>query len=421
MTDHWQYRIESYRRVPGDSDRLTPVKDDLAQVWLGFREKGDDHRCFGAFPSRADAEKAIAILKQQEQQPQPAKDDQPRQGYHTSQRRNGTEDEIIIHAPDGRHMAYIWFWDEGWDGPGAGDKTAKADARRIINALNAYQPANPAPNQAAAVQDRTAKAYHAREDKDSGPFGDGNAIDIRAPSGRTMAFAWLDPDFSREDRAQAKADAQRIVDALNAYQPPPPQHSRQEGIRGTLRKQLDAPASRADAEKAMAILKERDQQPQPAKDDQRGQGYYASISRDGLAKHEVTIHAPDGREMAYLWFMGKEGDPPGVGDKAAKADARRIVDALNAYQPARPAPSQAAGAPLRILPARPERHHAFATKADAQLIADALNAYQPPPPQRSREEAGIRGTLRAQLEAKPTQNPGQDKKPKRPKEPDRGH
>ena len=32
---------------------------------------------------------------------------------------------------------------------------------------------------------------------------------------------------------------------------------------------------------------------------------------------------------------------------------------------------------------------------------------------------GIRGTLRAQLEAKPTQSPGQGKKPKRPKEPER--
>jgi hypothetical protein len=238
-----------------------------------------------------------------------------------------------------------------------------------------------------------------------------------------MAFAWLDPDVSREDRAQAKADAQRIVDALNAHQPAPPQRPRKEGgIRGTLRRQLDAPASRADAEKAMAILKERDQQPQPAKDDQRGQGYYASICRDGLAKHEVTIHAPDGREMAYLWFIGKEGDPPGVSDKAAKADARRIVDALNAYQPAQPAPSQAAGAPLRTLPERPERHHAFATKADARRSVDALNAYQPPPSQHSRKEGGIRGTLSDMLaDPKPQQSSGSNKQSRRPKEPDRGH
>ena len=233
MADHWQYRIEAYRRIPGESG-LTRVEDDKAELWFGFRDKGDDHRCFGAFPSRADAEKAMAILKEQERQPQPAKDDQRGQGYYTSQRRNGTEDEIVIHAPDGREMAYIWFWDKGWDGPGAGDKTAKTDARRIINALNAYQPARPAPEAAADTPARPAKAYHASQDKDSGPFGYGDSIDIRAPSGRTMAFGWLDPDASREDRAQANADAQLIVGALNAYQPPPPPRSRKTAITGTL-------------------------------------------------------------------------------------------------------------------------------------------------------------------------------------------
>jgi hypothetical protein len=236
MADHWKYRIEPYRRIPGEFG-FTPVTEDRAEVWFGFRQKGDDHRCFGVFPSRADAEKAMAILKERDQQPQPAKDDQPGQGYHTSQRRNGTEDEIIICAPGGRHMAYIQFWDEGWDGPGAGHKEAKADARRIVDALNAYQPARPTAGAPAQATAQT-KAFHAQPAR--GPFGDGDAIDIRAPGGRTMAFLWLDPDDSRKDRAQAKADAQRIVDALNAYQPPPPQRSRQEGIRGTLRAQLEA-------------------------------------------------------------------------------------------------------------------------------------------------------------------------------------
>ena len=235
--DGWHYRIEPYRRIPGE-EGWSPAPENQAQVWFGFRDKGDDHRCFGVFPSRADAEKAVAILKKQERQPQAAKGDPRGQGYHTSQRRNGTEDEIIIHGPDGRHMAYIWFWEKGWDGPGVGDKTAKADARRIINALNAYQ-TRPTPDVAADASGRPAKAYHATIGP--GPFGEGEAIDIRAPSGRNMAFIGLDPDCPRESRAQAKADAQLIADALNAYQP---QRSRQE------------------AEKPMAILKDQERRPE---------------------------------------------------------------------------------------------------------------------------------------------------------------
>ena len=230
MADHWQYRIESYRRIPGEAG-LTPVEDDRAEVWLGFREKGDDHRCFGAFPSRADAEKAMGIMKEHEKQTEPAKDDQGGQGYHASQRRNGTEDEIIICAPGGRHMAYIQFWDEGWDGPGVGHKEAKADAKLILAALNAYEPARLAPSAAGQTPTPTAKAYHARPD--SGPFGYGDAIDIRAPGGRSMAFVLLDPDDSPENRAHAKADARLIVDALNAYQPSPPQRSPKAAITGT--------------------------------------------------------------------------------------------------------------------------------------------------------------------------------------------
>jgi hypothetical protein len=58
-----------------------------------------------------------------------------------------------------------------------------------------------------------------------------------------MAFIELPDGPAGREAQAAKADAQLIVDALNAYQPPPPQRSRQEGIRGTLRKQLDAPAN----------------------------------------------------------------------------------------------------------------------------------------------------------------------------------
>jgi hypothetical protein len=234
MADHWHYRIEPYRRIPGDSG-LTPVKEEQAELWLGFRDKGDDHRCFGAFPSRADAEKAVAILKEEERQPQPAREDQRGQGYHLDHRRNGTEDEIIICAPDGRHMAYLQFWDEGWDGPGVGHKEAKADAELIIAALNATRPA---PSQSIPAHPDTRKAYHARAGHDA--FGQ-DAIDIRAPGGRSMVFVLLEPDDSREDRAQAKADARLIVNAMNAYQPPPPERSRKEdGIRGAERNQLDA-------------------------------------------------------------------------------------------------------------------------------------------------------------------------------------
>lgn len=48
--------------------------------------------------------------------------------YHLSRDKNGTEDEIRIHAPDGRIMASIFFWDES--------EQAEADARLIVEALN---------------------------------------------------------------------------------------------------------------------------------------------------------------------------------------------------------------------------------------------------------------------------------------------
>ena len=53
--------------------------------------------------------------------------------YHT-QDRNGTEDEILIHAPDGTEMACIWFWDQGDERSAA----IKADAQLIVDAINAY-------------------------------------------------------------------------------------------------------------------------------------------------------------------------------------------------------------------------------------------------------------------------------------------
>ena len=32
--------------------------------------------------------------------------------YYATQDRNGTEDEITIHAPDGRPLAVIQYWEE---------------------------------------------------------------------------------------------------------------------------------------------------------------------------------------------------------------------------------------------------------------------------------------------------------------------
>lgn len=59
-----------------------------------------------------------------------------RKRYYATVDRNGTEDEITIHAPDGNCMAFIWLWDEP-DCPEA--KRKKADATLIVNALNAYR------------------------------------------------------------------------------------------------------------------------------------------------------------------------------------------------------------------------------------------------------------------------------------------
>ena len=65
MAKKWEYRIEPYRRIPGESG-WSPAKEGEAQVWFGFRERGDDHRCFGVFPTRNDAERAMGMLKEQE-------------------------------------------------------------------------------------------------------------------------------------------------------------------------------------------------------------------------------------------------------------------------------------------------------------------------------------------------------------------
>jgi hypothetical protein len=60
--------------------------------------------------------------------------------YYATTCRNGTEDEIIIHAPDGREMLCVGFWDAEWDDDPMKHNAdqLKADALLIVNALNAY-------------------------------------------------------------------------------------------------------------------------------------------------------------------------------------------------------------------------------------------------------------------------------------------
>ena len=55
--------------------------------------------------------------------------------YHATLDRNGTEDEFTIRDPEGRGMATIQFWDSD-----EGSRSrAHADARLIVDALNAFQ------------------------------------------------------------------------------------------------------------------------------------------------------------------------------------------------------------------------------------------------------------------------------------------
>src|SRR5690349_16219223 len=106
MADDWNYRIESYRRVPGEA-AWSPAPDGRADLWLLLGQRGEDHRCFGAFASRADAERGLEYARSRDRRPEQARGGVQRRdrGYYATQGRNGTEDEITIHAPDGRAMA----------------------------------------------------------------------------------------------------------------------------------------------------------------------------------------------------------------------------------------------------------------------------------------------------------------------------
>jgi hypothetical protein len=94
MADSLEYRIEAYRRLPGEC-AWSPAKDGTANAY---------HACPGIDPF-------------------------------------GTEDAIDIRVPDGRSMAFLRLSDQ-----------AQADARLIVAALNTYQPQQ-APGKEAAAPD----------------------------------------------------------------------------------------------------------------------------------------------------------------------------------------------------------------------------------------------------------------------------
>src|SRR5262249_40368908 len=61
----WKYSIEPHK--PGKEDfSWTPAAEAEATMWVGFRERGDDKRVFGVFPSRKEAEQTAKRIKARE-------------------------------------------------------------------------------------------------------------------------------------------------------------------------------------------------------------------------------------------------------------------------------------------------------------------------------------------------------------------
>jgi hypothetical protein len=59
--------------------------------------------------------------------------------YYATLAREAAMDELTIHAPDGRPMASILFWDEDDEVAKPAADRAKADTDLIVKALNAYE------------------------------------------------------------------------------------------------------------------------------------------------------------------------------------------------------------------------------------------------------------------------------------------
>jgi hypothetical protein len=192
MAEKWNYQILGPESAGSDN----------ADIWLVMGEKGDHRRCFGGCPSRAEAERLVDYVRNWHNQP---RQEEPKreEGYYTSQDRNGTEDEITIHAPDGRELAYIWFWEAEADQPGAGDQEAKADAQHIVAALNAYRPGSP------PGQDADTKPYYAGI-VPKAIFEQADALYIHAPDGRGMAFIDL-PDRYGRTEAQLQIEFTKMM------------------------------------------------------------------------------------------------------------------------------------------------------------------------------------------------------------------
>jgi hypothetical protein len=131
------------------------------------------------------------------------------------------------------------------------------------------------------------KQYHAVWDRD--PFNHHEAVCIRTPQGKEIAFIWFSREPDAEAAAHAMANAMRICDALNAYTP-------------------------ASATKPSA---------------RRSRKYYATLDRNGT-EDEITITSPAGEELAYIWFWD---DPESTYVPQAMVDAMLMVNALNAYKP----------------------------------------------------------------------------------------
>jgi hypothetical protein len=131
--------------------------------------------------------------------------------------------------------------------------------------------------------------YHAVWDR--GPYGMDEAVSIRSPRGKELAFIWFSHEPDADDAAKAMANATLIADALNAYK------------------------SKRGAKPAAS----------------KARKYYATLGRNGT-EDEITIVSPSGESLAYIWFW----DEPDTRDAdKARLDAMLILNALNACWPKR--------------------------------------------------------------------------------------
>ncbi len=63
----YHYSIQPYRWSV-ESEAWTQASEAEATVWFAFRRRGEDHHCFGVFPRRKDAERAMQKMKARERE-----------------------------------------------------------------------------------------------------------------------------------------------------------------------------------------------------------------------------------------------------------------------------------------------------------------------------------------------------------------